>query len=262
MRGSAIRCGSLVAALGLAGLAVTTIPVSAAARTPAHASARHALSTLGLTAHISIPRGADVPSTDEGAGYYSYPGGSALGVSGASATFTMPGISCASSSDYEWLLPGIWVFNTAGQLTEQVDVNFNCDEGTLLEEAIVEVQGQEGAMAVSPGDTVVASLSESATATAGNVHDLTSGGNLQEVGAATSSDDTVFIGDEGPDLFGVTAVPTFSKVTFSNAMVDGEYLNLWTPARYNLKTGSDTQIDAGTIGRPGDTFKTTFKHND
>jgi hypothetical protein len=173
----------------------------------------------------------------------------------------MPSITCESTANYEWLLPGIWVYTASAELTEQVDVNFNCDDGTLVEEGQISVQGQETSLAVSPGDTVVASLSESATATAGTLDDLTSGATAQAVGPATSDDTTVFIGDAGGSQFGVTAVPTFSKVVFSQAQVDGEYLALWVPARENLQTGSDAQIDAGALARPGDTFTTTFKHN-
>jgi hypothetical protein len=187
-----------------------------------------------------------VSGTPYGAGYFAYPGESNQGVSEASATFVMPSISCASSANDEWLLPGIWVYNSSGDLSEHVDVNFNCDGGSLVEESVVGVDGSYGSsISVSPGDTVEASLSESGTATTGTIKDVTTGGIDQEVVAsATTSDNTVFIGDAGPSQFSVSAVPTFSKLKFTQAFVNGEYLGDWSPAQYNLKTAHDSRCQA------------------
>jgi hypothetical protein len=228
-------------------------------------NAHHPQSTLGLTSHINLStlggRTPAVPATSYGAGYFSYPGDSNQGVSGASATFVMPSFSCASSSDDEWLLPGIWVYNSSGDLTEQVDVNFNCNDGSLFEGSVVEVGGTEGtSISVSPGDTIEASLSESGTATTGTIKDVTRGFSDQAVGSATTSDETVFIGDTGPSQFSVSGVPTFSKVKFTQAFVNSEYLGDWGPAQYNLRTAHDLQITGGPLSL-GDAFTTTFKRN-
>jgi hypothetical protein len=228
-------------------------------------NAHHPLSTRGLTSHIDLStlggRTPAVPPTTYGAGYFSYPGESNQGVSGASATFVMPSFSCASNQDDEWLLPGIWVYDSGGDMTEQVDVNFNCDGGTLLEESEVGINGSFGtSISVSPGDTIEASLSESGTATTGTIKDVTTGGTEQVVGSATTSDYTVFIGDTGPSQFGVSGVPTFSKVKFTQAFVNSQYLGDGSAAQYNLRTSHDLQITAGPLSL-GDAFTTTFKHN-
>jgi hypothetical protein len=260
------RITSKFVGVGVGVVAVTALLGGSAAVTAGAAGAR---STAGLSAHISAPHAGaairgSVPVTDYGAGYFSYPGSTSEGVSGASATFVMPSISCASSSDSEWLLPGIWVYDGGGNLTEQVDVNFNCNGGGLYEQAVICVTGADcdASLTIAPGDAVVASLSESGTATTGSIRDLTSGGTAQVIGSATTSDGVVFVGDDGPALFGVTAVPTFSPaIKFSRVQVNSQYLNAWGPSQYNLKSNKKVQIATGSLTSPGDAFTTTFKHN-
>ncbi len=260
------RITSKFVGVGVGVVAVTALLGGSAGVTAGAAGAR---STAGLSAHISAPHAGagvrgSVPVTNYGAGYFSYPGQTNQGVSGASATFVMPSFSCASSSDNEWLLPGIWVYDSNGNLAEQVDVNFNCNAGTKVQTDVICVTDAacDTSLTIAPGDAVVASLSESATATTGTIRDLTSGATAQVTGSATTSDQTVFVGDEGPGLFGVTSVPTFSPaIKFSRVQVNSQYLNAWGPAQYSLKTTNKVQIATGSLNSPGDAFTTTFKHN-
>jgi hypothetical protein len=231
----------------------------------ASGAATLAKSTAGQHPHMSHAsvaggRLSAVATTNYGAGYFSYPG-LANGVAGASTSFKMPAITCANAGDKEWLLPGIWVYGS-GSLTEQVDVNFNCNAGVLLQQAVICVDGAgcDQSLTVAPGDKIRASLAYTSTATIGTIKDVTSGQVRQVVGSAVTTDDTVFIGDEGPSLFGVSKVPTFTTQTFKVNQVNGQDLSDWGPARYNLKTGTPVQIRTGALSA-AQAFVTTFAHN-
>ena len=138
-----------------------------------NASAATPRSTAGLHAHIPMGSGAvrnAVPSTNYGAGYFSYPG-AANGTASANVTFTMPSITCFRPGDAEWLLPGIWVYDSSGNLTEQVDVNFNCNSGSQLREDVICIQGAscDESLSIAPGDRVQASLAYTNSATVGRI---------------------------------------------------------------------------------------------
>ena len=231
----------------------------------ASGAATRPTTTAGLHAHLSGATAAGghlaaVSSSPEGAGYYSYPGG-AEGVSSVSTSFKMPAIHCHNSHDKEWLLPGIWVYDAGGDQTEQVDVNFNCNSGVVLQEAVICITGAtcDDSLTVAPRDTIRASLAYTPTATIGTIKDVTSGVSKQVVGPTVTTDYTVFIGDEGPSLFGVSTVPGFSKIKFSRNQVNSQDLSDWAPLRYNLKTGTSVQITTGALGA-SQAFATTYVH--
>jgi hypothetical protein len=216
--------------------------------------------TAGLHAHVSSGGLVSaVATTYYGAGYFSYPGAGSL--AGASTSFKMPAITCANGSDNEWLLPGIWVYSS-GSLSEQVDVNFNCNGGALTLVAVICISGAgcDTSLAVAPHDVIRASISYTSTATIGTIKDVTSGQVRQVVGSAVTADDTVFIGDAGPSLFGVQKVPTFTSLKFSVNQVNAQDLSDWSPLRYNLKTGTPVQIRTGALSA-AQAFTTTFAHN-
>jgi hypothetical protein len=204
-----------------------------------------------------------VPKTNYGAGYFVYPTDASQNVGSASVTFTIPSITCQRQGDNEWLLPGIWVYS-GGNLTQQVDINLNCNNGVLLMQDVICVgAGCDQSLTVSPGDRIVATLSETPAGTYGQIHNLTTGQLASASGPAPTSDDTVFVGDEGPSLFGLTRVPTFSTVPFSKVQINGYYLSDSPfPTRYNLATTNNTtQIRTSPIEGDGDHFVTTFNHN-
>jgi predicted extracellular nuclease len=270
MKATAGRCATFVVGLGLAGLGVAPATVAAAdhaAATAPHLAAPQTTSTPGRAVHVEVARPYSAhaaTNTAEGAGYSTAPGATQVGISGASVTFTVPSFSCASTSDDESLLPGIWVFNTGGalDLSEQINVSLSCTDGVETAQGIVRTGGANGIMDVNPGDTIVASLSESWKSTTGTLTDLTNHTSEQGIGAATTTDVYVFIGIAGPTYAGASAVPTFTKIVFSKAQVDGEYLTAWNPTQDDLKTGTKVQIATGALNAPGDNFGATFKHND
>ncbi|MBV9485272.1 MAG: hypothetical protein JO246_04375 [Frankiaceae bacterium] len=269
-----VRIKAVVAA-GAAAIAVGVVatPHGAAAATtkPQPHSAAHAKSTAGLHPHVSLP-GRGVASntngiTDYGAGYFFYPGATTEGFSSAGVTFTMPSFSCASASDNEWLLPGIWVYDNTGALTQQVDVNFNCNSGVKLQSGIICLSntGCDSSLTPNPGDVIEASLVETATGTVARLRDFTQNTTATVTGAALSPPDyTVFIGNAGPHQFGFAdAVPTFNHQSFRFASVNGEAIGDgdYFPAGYNLRTSGINQINAGPILLHHTMFTNTFKHN-
>jgi hypothetical protein len=252
-----LRLAAVAAGVAMAAAGALVLAPNASAATPR--------STAGLHAHIPMGSGAmrsAVPSTNYGAGYFSYPG-AANGTASANVTFTMPSITCFRPGDAEWLLPGIWVYDSSGNLTQQVDVNFNCNSGSQLREDVICIQGAscDQSLSIAPGDRIQASLAYTSSATVGRIHDLTSGASAQVVGPAITTDYTVFIGDEGPSLFGVRKVPVFTAVPFSSAYVNGQSLADWSAAQYNLKTGTSLQIATGVLTGDGNAFVTTFHHS-
>ncbi len=231
-------------------------------------AAGHPTSTAGAHPHVVLPHAGGVhpnanPSTYYGAGYFTYPS-ETVGTASASATFTMPTTTCVHPHDREWLLPGIWVYDSSGNLSEQVDVNFNCNgnnPGYYGDVICISGTTCDDSLAVAPGDKIVASLAYTATATVGTIRDITAGTTAQVVGGPITTDATIFIGDEGPSLFGVNVVPRFTRVQFSSVQVNGQYLvDSPFPVAYDLQTASDVQIATSAIGANGQSFTTTFKH--
>jgi hypothetical protein len=206
-----------------------------------------------------------VPTTSYGNGYFSYPG--AGNVASASVTFTAPSFSCAHSDDSEWLSPGIWVFDSSGNLTQFSGAEFNCNSGAIFKGDVICVDSYsacDDSFAINPGDRVVASLYESSTQTVARVRNLTTGQSAAITGAP-ASDYTVFIGDAGPSIASsgaVTNIPTYtSSIYFTKAQVNGLYLSDWSPIHYNLKTGVPIQEVSTILSPDGDAFTAKFRHN-
>lgn len=138
-------------------------------------------------AHITVPELAagtsfrnaphiGVPTTNFGAGYFAYPTSGNVG--SVSVTFRLPAIHCQSTTDSEWLLPGIWVYDNNGNLSQQVDINLNCNGGAMFLVDVICIAGGSGcdeSLAVNPGDLIVATLSEEPSGSYGQIRDITSG---------------------------------------------------------------------------------------
>ena len=231
-------------------------PVSTAGLTAQlPASALHAGGTPSLAPGSSSEAGAAATNSAIGAGQYV-----GLVLVSASTTFTMPSFSCHSSSDSEWLLPGLWIYNTSGQLVSQVDVNFNCNSGSKVQSDVICITGGgcDTSLHVNPGDVIEAVYTASGSSAIGTLYDRTQHTVAQASGNSVGSA-IVLVGDQGPGLFGVPAVPTFSKVPFSITTLNGFYVADWGPTVLNLKTGSNVQIKSGSAKTTS--FTTKFVAN-
>ena len=250
----------------LASAGVSTVVAVARGTVPAAGAARNSQAGQSAAGALlaQVRRAPSVTQYDSlGAGYVSSPGVSNSGLSGAGVVFTLPSITCISQTDYEYLLPGIWVYDSGGTLTEHVNVNLNCAHGAINEVSAICVQGTcDSSLAVHPGDTIIASLSEAPTGTVGSLVDATAGGFANVVGAATPSDHSVFLGVEGPAAYDLTTVPHFSTIKFTRAELNSAPLGYWSVVAHSLKTQTKVQVAVGAVTDYPyrDTFVTTFKH--
>ena len=116
----------------------------------------------------------------------------------------------------------------------------------------------------TPGDTVVASMFQSGTTTGANVHDVTSGAFWFENESANVGDTTIDIGSLNQFQLTNSPVPTFTKVHFSNATVNGDYLGFSGvgATQFNDLNGGDLLIKSGALSTTGagTSFADTFKH--
>ena len=201
-----------------------------------------------------------------GAGWYAVPG--EPNVSEASAQFVIPTVTCNVAHGAEAFYPGIWVYDTSGTLTQQVDINIICIDGvvTTMQDVICILGSTAGCaqnLNVSPGDRIVATFSESAWHTQGQIEDLTTGliDYIYDGTPGPTSDNSVLFGDAGPGPFGATHVPTFGTVPFSKVTIDGYYMSEYS-VRYAtaLKTAAAVQIKTGPLRQDGDAFTTTWLH--
>jgi hypothetical protein len=209
----------------------------------------------GASAPVVIP---DTASSLYLAGYQIAPTG---GLASASDTFTVPTISCPGKDIAEdaTQYDGVYtddVLNYAFVTTECTSTgpsyffNFATEAGSFDEPGPV------------PGDTVVASLFESGSATWAEIHDLTQ--NLYWVANndINEGETVVDIGTLNAIYEGL-AVPTYTNVKFSNATVNGDYLGFDSPTRYNTYKGSVLIVKTGGLktSATGSSFSTTFKHS-
>jgi len=262
-------------------LGVLALLVVACSATAAMAATSHdkkavgkPASVVGLSAHVSLPAVAPVsgsppvPGTpDNAAQPFAYDVSLGAGqlvileALAASTTFTFPSTTCASNSDYEWLLPGLWIFDTSGNLVDYMFAEVNCDAGFKNQDFGVCIQGtcKVSKVTPNPGDVMEASYSQDSTGAAGFVWDHTQRAIVEQGGSPLSGASAEFEGDLGPAPFGVSAVPTFTDVPFSISTLNGAYIHDWFPFRLNLQTGSRVQIKASPATTTS--FTTTWFHN-
>ena len=190
-------------------------------------------------------------------GYQATPSG---GLASASATFTVPTAKCTptdvSADAIEW--NGVYT-DTLGAYAfvedyctptgPAYDYNFKTNAGTLTEPG------------AAPGDVVVTSLFQSATATEAEIHDLTTNAYWVAANSGNQGDTVVDIGTYNYAAYGFP-IPTFSKIKFSNATVNGDCLGFDSPTQVNAVSGATVLIQAGglTTTAAGSSFTDKFLH--
>jgi hypothetical protein len=177
-----------------------------------------------------------------GAGYRSTPAG---GVSSARVRFKVPAITCVSDTGFEALYLGATSLNDIGERSAYANVWAECNDSltpTYFMAAFTADGGfKQGSVAI--GDIVVASLTETGTKTTAKVNNLTEKISISSSTNATK-DPSVLLGD-----FGEPTVPTFTKVNFNEAMVNGLPIDqAATPVvRQRLKSNNTLQIGTHLI---------------
>ncbi len=138
-------------------------------------------------------------------------------------------------------------------------VQTTCGANGIVTNAVVSTPGQTSYHSgITPGDIVVASLFQGGSASWAEFHDLTNGSYW----SATSSSDvatTVVIGSQSR----AGVLPTFRRIVYSNATVNGDYLGFASVGAQGFKdvVGSVTIMTAGPLrtSSSGTSFTVKFK---
>ncbi len=226
-----------------------------------------AVATLGFASAAGAAGNAprlEKPSGIEGASSSGYIAGNQATPNGslasASVTFTVPAISCTTTdiadSATEWT--GIYTDSSKAVAFVEADCTLNGPTYNYAVATLAASLFKPGAM---PGDVVVASLFQSGTSTWAEIHDLTNGEYWFADNDVNQGDTVVDIGTYSFAYAGVR-VPTFKKIHFTNATVNGDYLGFDSPTEYNTLNGGDLVIKAAalTTSATGSSFSDTFKH--
>jgi hypothetical protein len=230
-------------------------------------AAGFAAATVGFTpfAGATTPLAPSVPAVHPDgvsagtylAGYQATPPG---GVASASATFTIPKITCTKKDKANDAQLDFGVYTSDFHVWSWITVG--CGTGGPV---YFYYEGTPSGQTIQPataGDTVVTSLSESATTTYAEVHDLT---NHQ----SWFSDDTSPVQSSAVDIgsFNFVAqdnvpLPSFAKTMLSDATVNGDDLGFESPTQYNALDGGVTLVKSSALatGATGSTFSLTFSH--
>jgi hypothetical protein len=230
-------------------------------------AAAFAGATVGLTsfAGATTPRVPSAPaahpegvSADENvAGYQATPPG---GVSSASATFTIPKITCTKKQQAHHAQIELGVYTNDPVIFSRIGVG--CTAGGPFYYYNVGTFSGVITEPATAGDTVVTSLSDSPTASDAEVHDLTNHQYWISDYTSPYQQSTVDIGSY--DYFSPLGIPIapFPTVTLSNATVNGDYLGFESPTRYNASDGTVTLVKSGGLktSAAGSSFSLTFEH--
>ncbi len=230
---------------GMASLAVATLGFASAA-----GAAGNAL----RFENPSVLQGAS--SSSYLAGYQATPNG---GLASASVTFTVPTVSCTATDRADGAIEWTGVYTNTLQTEAFVD-GFCESSGPIYSYVLATEAGSFVQPGAAAGDVVVASLFQSGTSTRAEIHDLTNGQYWFDDNAINQGETIVDIGTltEAPEV----PVPTFTKLKFTNATVNGDYLGFGSPTEFNTLNGGDLLIKASalTTSAAGSSFSDTFKH--
>jgi hypothetical protein len=129
--------------------------------------------------------------------------------------------------------------------------------------------GAEGVLEAGAvaGDTVVTSIFQTGSVEEGEIHDLTNG-RYWYAGSSPVPDSIASVGTfrTAECIRGQSCPnPDFGTVTFSNVLVNGDYLSFEDPAQYDQEGTTSLHqtvylTKTSSIASPGDSFTLTFKN--
>jgi hypothetical protein len=191
------------------------------------------------------------------AGYQATPPG---GVSSASATFTVPKVTCtkkdeADNAEFDF---GVYM----NDFSAWSWIGAGCGTGGAFYLYYLATPSGQTTEPATAGDTVVTSLSASATATFAEIHDLTNHQYWLNDYTGPVDESVVDIGSFNLLAQSSLPVPAFPEVTLSNATANGDYLGFESPTEYNALNGAVTLVKTGGIktSATGSSFSLTFEH--
>jgi hypothetical protein len=238
-----------LAAAGLAGAALSlagfVLPMTAASAAP--------------TSALSPARFANSTTTGQ-AGYFVLKPPKS---SSATDTFKVPTVTgCTSTA--KAIAPGAYIFTATTVTGAEVVVGCSSGAPVYFGELTVNGAGTATVFTPKPGDTIVATVSVSATASKATLKDVTQAKSKTISAAVGGVPADVLVGmDSLVNSSNVQYhVPKFSTVTFTAAKEDGKTPKLANAVAYNMQTsGGVLQILTSALKTTAlNSFTETFKH--
>ena len=139
-------------------------------------------------------------------------------------------------------------------------LNISCVAGRSPEMSGVACAGPAGPcnsnmISASAGDTIKIAASMNSTATQANLTDVSNGqsSSASAPGVPSNAGLNAWFGLQGSNL-----IPSFSKITFSGALVNGLPLVAHAHSSFNMVSSGKTQITTGPLASSGQRFAMTF----
>jgi hypothetical protein len=254
-------------AAAAAGVALSTVAVTAASASGGVAARPGAIGRAGLVAGPGGPAipgagAASVKNSPFEAGYQTaVTTGSATTVT---AMFTVPALSCAPAD--LGIAPAAAEFVNRNGLLTAAGVAVKCESGKAVYFPALVINNVGQSFRTSPaaaGDVINLSASVTTTATTVTVTDVTKNVTTTLTGAGARPH-AAFIGDLGwgSNKGVLLGVPNFGKLKFFNSMINGQALGSTGPQAYQRVNSSGVvQIATGPFSPPGGlAFATYYRH--
>jgi hypothetical protein len=232
-------CLAATAALALSG---------AAAATSATAATSHRLSaTAPAGMHPNV-------ASDYLAGYTT----TQIGIGRASASFTVPTVSCPTA-DTQGTALGIGNEAVSGAPTLLSIVFLACVSGSPVLTTQVTAGGNSNFGSAAAGDRIKVLMTQTSTKVTAVLTDVTQAATIKASGAPVP-DNTVTFGSFPLFAGGILPVADFGSVLVSAPYLENTALSAWSPTKLVRKNGATTQINTGNFLAAGG-FKLTFLSN-
>jgi hypothetical protein len=221
-------------------------------------TAAAATSAAGATSHsisASAPAGLH-PNvvSDYLAGYTT----TQIGIGRASASFTVPTLSCPTA-DTQGTALGIGNEPTSGSPTLLSIVFLACVSGGPQLTTQVTAGGAANFGSANAGDRIKVLMTQTSTKVTATLTDVTQAVTIKASGPAVP-DNTVTFGSFPLFAGGLLPVANFGSVLVSAPYLENTKLSAWSPTKLVRKSGATLQVNAGNFLAAGG-FKLTFVAN-
>jgi hypothetical protein len=226
-----------------------------------------AASVVALIVAIPGPAGAKAIPTEPGGLFAGYQvARPTTHVSSAAATFTVPTITCRKN--LSGVGPAVLVNSTVNTKKNSFTfsgggVGAGCENKVAVYQAILVVNGtnyDDSEVPVSAGDTVTISVSMTPAKTIVTLIDLTSKSGKTRTGKGKTGA-SVRIGGSALEINKhLVGLDPFTRISVTNAKVNGKSLSSQRPVRLTWTRGKTTLVVAGALSA-GKDFPVTFKNS-
>jgi hypothetical protein len=242
------RIGGL--AFGLVGtLAVMAgiAPVSASVLSPSV----HSEAVAANHSDANIVANNAVDTNNYAAGWQASP---ANGLASASATFTIPTITCSGNNGNQ-LYFGWGADSGDTQLASTIQLS--CDGTTpTYTYWLITPAGLVSEPGAAAGDVVVTSIFQTATNMEAEIHDLTNGEYWVARAAEAGNSGNPYLGFNEP--YATAAIQPFTQVDFTSVEVNGDYFGFENPTQFALNRGDGPLVQSSALASYGSKFAVAF----